>query len=316
MKNIYPQIQHFLENIAQESTAPIYSLRPAQARDVLKNLQEISVVKQPAHIQDLAIPFGASDSLALRIYRPEGNNGTIPVVVWMHGGGWVLGGNQTHDRLMREISNEANAAVVFVDYTLAPEAQYPVIHEQCYAAAIWVANHGKDYNLDTSKIAIAGDSVGGQLATAVAMMAKERGDVQFIYQLLFYPVTSASLDTRSYQEFATGYWLERKSMEWFWDQYVPDKNVRKNPLVSPLQASFEELKGMPAAGIIVGENDVLRDEGEAYAHKLMQAGVSTVAVRYLGLIHDFALLNALSQVSGVRAAIAQGSQLLHSALYF
>ena len=223
----------------------------------------------------------------------------------MHGGGWVLGGTDTHDRLIREIANGVQAAVIFVDYTRAPEGQYPLAHEEGYAAVEWIIKNGASLQMDTSRIAIAGDSVGGLMATAIALMAQERGGPKFMMQLLLYPVTDANFQTESYKQFETGFFLERAGMEWFWDAYVPDKSLRKNPLVAPLNASLEQLKSLPPALVIVDECDVLRDEGEAYAHKLIAAGVPVVACRYLGLTHDFAMLNPITQAPPVRAAIAQ-----------
>lgn len=315
MKNLYPQIQEFLDALAAQHGPPIYSLSPEAARKALIDIQSKPVKKLPASIEDLSIPIGPKGTVDIRIIRPEGSTGLLPVVLWMHGGGWVLGNKQTHDRLMREIAHGANVAVVFVDYTQAPEAQYPLIHEEGYAVALWIAQQGNKHNLDVSRMAIAGDSVGGQLATAITMMVKERGGSKFKLQLLLYPVTNACFDTPSYNEFASGYWLERKGMLWFWDNYIPDKKIREQPLASPLRATIEQLKGLPPAVVIVGENDVLRDEGEAYAHKLMQAGVPIVATRYLGLIHDFALLNPIAEVPGVRQAIDQANQVLHKMLY-
>lgn len=307
-----PIVKKFLD--ALKGGKPIYTLSPAQARKVLADAQAGAIPKLPADIEDRVIPGGPNGNISIRIIRPKGVKQMLPVVLYMHGGGWVLGDKETHDRLVRELANGAQAAIVFVDYTRAPEGQYPVIHEEGYAVAQWLMQHGKEHNLDTSRMAIAGDSVGGQLATAIVMMAQERGGPQFIFQLLFYPVTNASFDTVSYEQFTTGYFLERDGMKWFWDNYVPDVSIRKNPLISPLQAPLDRLKKMPPTLIIVGENDVLRDEVEAYAHKLMQAGVPVAACRYLGMMHDFVMLNAITQAPGVRAAIAQANQWLAYAL--
>jgi acetyl esterase len=305
-----PVVKTFLDALAKKGGTPIYKLSPIEARKVLSEAQAGTIATLPADIEDRTIPDGPKGSINVRIVRPKGNTTMLPVVLYMHGGGWVLGDTATHDRLIREIANGAQAAVVFVDYTRAPEGQYPVIHEEGYAVAKWIAQNGKTLNLDASRMAIAGDSVGGLLATAIVMMAQERSGPKFIFQLLFYPVTDASFNTPSYEQFATGYFLEREGMKWFWDNYVPDKKMRESPLVCPLKASLEQLKKMPPTLFIVGENDILRDEGEAYAHKLMQAGVSIAACRYLGMMHDFVMLNAIAQAAGVRAAIAQANQWL------
>ncbi len=211
-----------------------------------------------------------------------------------------------------KLQTAAKAAVVFVNYTPSPEAKYPIPLEEAYAATKYIAEHGKDFNLDTSRFAIVGDSVGGNMATAVSLLAKERGGPKIDYQVLFYPVTDANFDTQSYKQFATGIWLTREAMKWFWDNYLPDEKERKQPTASPLQASIDQLKGLPPALIIVDENDVLRDEVEAYAHKMMQAGVNVTAVRYLATTHDFVMLNALAGTPASCSAIGQANEHLRS----
>lgn len=307
---IDPTVQKFLDKLAAQGGTPLYKLSVDDARKVLDDLQADAVIEISADSEDRTIPGGPRGSVDISIIRPRANTHKLPVIIFMHGAGWVLGNKGTHDRLVREIVNGCQAAVVFVNYLRAPEAQYPSIHEEGYAAAKWIAENGTLFNLDTSRMVIAGDSVGGLEATAIAMMAQERGGPQFIFQLLLYPVTDANFDTSSYKEFEQGPWLTKAAMEWFWDNYVPDKTLRAQPFVAPLQASLEQLKNLPPTLIIVNEFDVLRDEGEAYAHKLMQAGVSVVAVRYLGLIHDSAMLNAITQAPSVREMIAQINQVL------
>lgn len=309
-----PIIQNFLDSLASKNGTPIYKLSPVDARKILDDIQSsVNVLKLPVDIEDRVIQ-GNSKEVNIRIFRPQASKKTLPVVLWMHGGGWVLGNKETHDRLMREICHGTQAAVVFVNYTLAPEGQYPLAHEQGYAVAKWIHENGESVNLDASCMAIAGDSVGGLMATAITMMAKQRNDnIKFIFQVLFYPVTDANFQTESYKQFAKGYWLELEGMKWFWDCYVPDVKMRENPLVSPLKASLDELKNLPPALIITNENDVLRDEGEAYARKLLQASVPVVGVRYIGLIHDSALLNAITNTPAIRAAIDQAIQMLKQA---
>lgn len=306
-----PRAQKFIDALA--GSTPIYKLPIKEARNVLLKAQAISVPLLPADIEDRTIAGGPQGPVNIRIVRPQGVTKMLPVVIYMHGGGWVLGNKETHDRLIREIAHGAQAAVVFVDYVPAPEAQYPSIHEEGYVTARWIAENGASLNLDTSRMAIAGDSVGGLMATAIALMTQEHGGPRFIFQVLFYPVTDAYFNTPSYEQFATGHYLEREGMKWFWDQYVPDTAIRDHPYASPLRASLEQLKKLPPALIITDENDVLRDEGEAYAHKLMAAGVPVVGVRYLGMIHDFVMLNALAQAPAVHAAIAQANQMLAQA---
>lgn len=235
--------------------------------------------------------------------------------MYFHGGGWVLGGFDTHERLVREIAIGAHAAVVFVNYTPSPEAKYPVPLEQAYAATKWVAENGQTINVNSSHLAVVGDSVGGNMAAAVALLAKDRGGPKIKYQVLFYPVTDANFDTPSYTAYQDGYFLTREAMKWFWDNYTSNQTNRKEPTVSPLQASIEQLRGLPPALIINGEFDVLRDEGEAYAHKLIEAGVPVTGLRYHGTIHDFVMLNPLADTPATRGAIEQASQMLNRILW-
>jgi acetyl esterase/lipase len=307
---IEPSIKSFLEDLNSQGGPQIYELSVKEARKVLLSVQDIEVNNLPADIEDRDIPGGPSGKVSIRIVRPKGSDELLPVVMYFHGGGWVLGDKNTHDRLIREIANGSNAAVVFVNFTPSPEAQYPVPIEEAYAATKYIAENGNKLNLDSAKIVAAGDSVGGNMATVVAMMAKERGGPDILFQLLFYPVTDANFDTDSYKEFATDHFLTREAMKWFWDNYLPDKDKRKAPTASPLGASVEQLKDLPPAMVINGEFDVLRDEGEAYAHKLNEAGVKVTAVRYLGTIHDFVMLNPITETPATRAAIKQANEML------
>jgi acetyl esterase/lipase len=267
-----------------------------------------------ADISDLTVEGGPTGSVRVRIVRPAGATGVLPVILYVHGLGWVFGGPETHDRLVRELAVGAQAAVVFPDYDLAPEQKYPTQIEQVYAVADWIAMNGADERLDTSRIAVAGDSVGGNMATVTALLAKQRGGVTFAGQLLFYPVTDASFDTGSYEQFAEGFFLAREGMRWFWDQYTTDPAQRAEITASPLRASLEELAGLPQALVIVGEADVLRDEGEAYAAKLRAAGVPVTAVRYGGIVHDFVGLNPLRHTYAAEGAINQGIAFLRGVL--
>ncbi|MFL6013365.1 MAG: alpha/beta hydrolase, partial [Gaiellaceae bacterium] len=236
-------------------------------------------------------------------------------ILYMHGGGWVLGNANTHDRLVRELAVGTGAAVVFVEYDRSPEAHYPVAIEQGYAAAQWIVREGAANGLDPERIAVAGDSVGGGMTAALALMANDRGDVRFVQQSMYYPVTDAAMDTGSYEEFAEGYFLFADGMAWFWDQYLPDVERRAEPYASPLGARDEQLAGLPPAFLIVDEADVLRDEGEAYAARLRSAGVAVTTVRYDGITHDFMMLNPLSDTHATRAAVAQAISILRDALH-
>jgi acetyl esterase/lipase len=247
------------------------------------------------------------------VVRPRGVTGPLPAVLYIHGGGWVLGNAGTHDRLVRELSVGAGVSVVFVEYTPSPEAHYPVAFEQAYATAQWIIKEGADDGLDGSRLAIAGDSVGGNMTAALTLMAKRRGDVAFVHQSLYYPVTDAGMDTGSYAEFANGPHLTARAMAWFWDCYAPDRSARAEPTASPLRASVEELRGLPPALLLVYVADVLRDEGEAYAAKLRAAGVPIATVRYDGICHDFMMLNPLKDTQAARAATAQAITVLRQA---
>jgi acetyl esterase/lipase len=238
----------------------------------------------------------------------------LPVILYVHGGGWVLGNAGTHDRLVRELAVGTDAAVVFVEYARSPEARYPVAIEQAYATARWICSDGAVEGLDATRLAVAGDSVGGNMAAVLAILAKQRGDVSFVHQSLYYPVTDAAQDTSSYVTFADGPFLTAKAMAWFWDCYLPDRDRRAEVTASPLRATPEQLAGLPPAFVIVDENDVLRDEGEAYARRLTAAGVATTSVRYNGIIHDFMMLNPVRGTEAATAAIEQAIHVLRKAL--
>jgi len=308
-----------LESAAQEladatSKPPfLYQLEPAAARKVLDDLQAVPVEKLPVDEEWIMVPSPVGD-VRVRIVRPKGATGMLPVVLYMHGGGWILGNAGTHDRLVRELAVGARAAVAFVEYPNSPEARYPVAIEQGYATAQWIMREGASKDLAATRMAVAGESVGGNMTAALALMAKQRGDVKFVQQSMYYPVTDAAMNTASYSEFATGYYLTRKAMEWFWDAYVPDVAERAEITASPNRASADQLTGLPPAFLLVDEADVLRDEGEAYAAKLRAAGVPVTTVRYDGTVHDFMLLNSLSRTRATRAAVAQASAFLRSAL--
>jgi acetyl esterase len=291
----------------------LYEMTPADARKVLEEAQSGPVSKLPVDEEWITVPSAAGE-VRVRLIKPQGATGMLPVIVYMHGGGWILGNASTHDRLVRELAVGARAALAFVEYPNSPEARYPTAIEQGYAAAQWISRNGASKGLDASRMAVAGESVGGNMAAALALMAKERGDVTFVQQSMYYPVTDAAMNTASYDQFATGYYLSRTEMEWFWNAYAPDPAQRAEITASPNQASAEQLRGLPPAYLCVDEADVLRDEGEAYAAKLRSAGVPVTTVRYDGTIHDFMLLNALSDTRATRAAIGQATAFLRAGL--
>ncbi len=302
----------FVEAVTQAGGAPIYTLSPEAARNVLSGAQSGPVAKLNAEIQDTSFPTGPLGSVNVRIVRPQNATAPLPVVMYFHGGGWMLGGKDTHDRLIREIAVGAQAAVVFVDYRRTPDVVYPVPNEEAYAATQYVVANARALNVDASRLAVAGDSAGGNMAAAVTLLAKDRNGPKISHQLLFYPVTDDISQNSSYQAYGNGPWLTTNAMHFFLDAHYP-KAVRNDVLAFPLKASVEQLKGLPSATVIVAENDLLRDEGEAYARKLEAAGVAVTSTRYNGVIHDFVMLNGVANSPATRAAIAQGNAALRQA---
>ena len=272
----------FVDAITAENNPPLYTLPPQAARRILADAQAKPIKKLTMDMHDEDLPVGPTGKVPTRFIRPEGAGGKLPIVFYFHGGGWILGDKDTHDRLVRELAKGAKAAVVYPNYTPSPEAQYPVPLEQAYAAMLYIIEHADAYGLDPSRIAVAGDSVGGNMATVMTLLAKER---------------------ESYRTFAEGPWLTREAMKWFWDAYAPDARRRGEITASPLRATPEQLAGLPPAMIITAENDVLRDEGEAYC------------VRYNNTHHDFMMLNALAETTPTRAAVAQAAAALKKMLH-
>ncbi|WP_328876162.1 alpha/beta hydrolase [Streptomyces sp. NBC_00287] len=308
-----PAAQAFAE--ATANPPYLFDLGPVEGRKTVDDVQSGDIAKPDVDEEWVTVPGGPTGQVRARIVRPAGATGVLPVVIYIHGAGWVFGNAHTHDRLVRELAVGTGAAVVFPEYDLSPEARYPVAIEQNYAVARWIVTDGAAKGLDASRIAVAGDSVGGNMSAALTLMAKERGDVPLVQQVLFYPVTDAAFDTPSYHQFAEGYFLRRDAMQWFWDQYASDEKQRAEITASPLRASVEQLRDLPPALVITAEADVLRDEGEAYANQLRQAGVPVTAVRYQGIIHDFVMLNALRETHAAEAAINQAVATLRTALH-
>lgn len=304
-KRIESKTLEFLEAGNAQKGPKIYEIPVDKGREAFRGLQaSVQVEKLPVDIEDRVLDVGPTGQVHIRIVRPQGNTKRLPVIVYTHGGGWVFGDKDIYDRLLRDIACGAEAAVVFVDFTRSPEAKFPVAIEQVYAAAKYVFENGDSFNVDGERFAVAGDSVGGNMTAVLTLLAKERGGLNIGTQVLFYPVTNAAFDTASYREFATDHFLSLDAMKWFWDQYLPVADERKSHHASPLQSSIEQLKDLPPALVITGEFDVLRDEGEAYAHKLIEAGVKVEAVRFLGTIHDFVMLNPITTTPAARGAIA------------
>ncbi|KND41726.1 alpha/beta hydrolase [Streptomyces stelliscabiei] len=312
---VVPVLEPAAAAFAEATANPpyLFDLGPVEGRKAVDEVQSGEIDKPAVDEEWVTVSGGPTGQVRARLVRPAGATGTLPVILYIHGAGWVFGNAHTHDRLVRELAVGANAAVVFPEYDLSPEARYPVAIEQNYAVARWIVTEGAGHRLDAGRIAVAGDSVGGNMTAALTLMAKERGDVPLVQQVLFYPVTDAGFDTASYHRFAEGYFLRRDAMQWFWDQYTTDERQRAEITASPLRATTEQLTGLPPALVITGEADVLRDEGEAYANKLREAGVPVTAVRYQGVIHDFVMLNALRGTHAAEAAIHQAVTALRTA---
>jgi acetyl esterase len=300
---------------ALEGGKPLETMTPSEARAVLVGARAGAKVALPAaDVSEKTIRAGGGD-VKLTIVRPAGTQGrTLPAFMFFHGGGWVLGDFPTHERLVRDLVAGSGAVAVFVNYTPSPEAKYGVAIEQAYAATRWVAEHGDEIRVDGTRLAVAGNSVGGNMATVVALMARDRGGPALRSQVLLWPVTDANFDTPSYRQFANGHFLSRDLMVWFWDHYTVDAAARKQAYAAPLQASLAQLEGLPPTLIQTAEFDVLRDEGEAYGRKLDEAGVQVKTVRYNGMIHDFGLLNVLGALPATRAAMDQAGQELKANL--
>jgi len=307
-----PAAQQFVD--ATSEPPFLYQLPPADGRAAVDGVQDDPIFKPEIDEEWIEVPGGPSGSVKVRIVRPQDATGALPVVIYIHGAGWVFGDAHTHDRLVRDLAVGTGAAVVFPEYDRSPEVRYPHAIEQVWATAQWIVAEGASKGLDASRLAVAGDSVGGNMSAALTLLAKERGGVDLAAQVLFYPVTDAAFDTESYHRFAEGYFLSRDGMKWFWDQYTTSEDDRAQITASPLRATLGQLAGLPQALVITAEADVLRDEGEAYAAKLRQAGVPTTAVRYQGIVHDFVMVNALHDTHAAQAAVAQAVAFLSKAL--
>jgi acetyl esterase len=310
---IEPRTRAWLDQLP--TTPALYELSPQDARQVLRDVQaSVPVAAPAADIEDRTIAGGPTGQVTVRIVRPAGVDGTLPLLLHCHGGGWILGDRFTHDRFTRELAAVARAVVVFVEYTPAPDAHYPVQNEQAYTALDWAVRHDRELGADPARTALVGDSVGGNMVAALTLMARQRGGPAIAAQVLFYPVTGADFGTPSYERYADGPWLTRRAMQWFWDAYLPDEARRAEPTASPLRTPVDQLRGMPRALIVNGEHDVLRAEGEAYARHLIRAEVPVTQVRYAATIHDFVLLNPITQTPAPRGALAQAGTFLRTAL--
>lgn len=313
-----PHIEHlvksFLNKLNSAKGTPIEQLSPKAARAVLSNAQSAVKVDMSGIVLSEKTIVQKGQSFKITIVKPLRTTGKIPVFMFFHGGGWVLGDFATHKRLVRDLVVGSGAAAVFVNYTPSPEAHYPVAINQAYAATEWVAQHGAEIGVDGNRLAVVGNSVGGNMAAVVALKSKNENGPKLRLQVLLWPVTDASFETNSYKEYATGRFLTQNMMRWFWDNYTKNEQERNEIYASPLRATIAQLRGLPPALIQTAENDVLRDEGEHYARKLDEAGVRVVSTRYNGMIHDWGLLNTLAEVPATKAAISEACAQLKNAL--
>lgn len=307
------QTQAFLDTLEDAGGTPLDQLSPEDARAVLTNAQKGAELPSAEVSQKTIEADGFT--LDLTIVKPEGTGGTIlPAFMYFHGGGWVIGDYPTHERLIRDLVVRSGAAAVYVDYSRSPEAKYPTAINEAYTATKWVAENGDEIGVDGSRLAVAGNSAGGNMTAVVALKAKEAQFPDLRFQLLLWPVTDSNFNNSSYLQFGEGHFLTSNMMKWFWDSYTSDPKERAEIYASPLQATIEQLKGLPPALVQTAEKDVLRDEGEAYARKLDAAGVDVTSTRYNGLIHDYGLLNALSDVPAVRSALNEAGHALKTHL--
>jgi acetyl esterase len=301
-----PHTAQFVDSLKGEK--PLQTLPPADARNFLANAQSSVKYNVPASVEEVTLPVGPTGKVLVKIVRPESASGVLTPILYMHGGGWILGDRNVFDRHIRSIAVGANAAVFFVEYDRSPENIFPVAPEQGYAVLEYVAKNSSTLKINVSKLVIAGDSVGGNMTAALCLLAKERNGPKIAFQVMFYPAVDSRMNTGSYQLYHDGPYLTLPMMKWFWDAYCPDAKLKSNHIASPSHATTEQLKGLPDALIITAENDVLRDEGEEFARQLSKAGVRVTATRYIGTIHDFVLLNAISETPAARGAVAQACQ--------
>jgi acetyl esterase len=300
--NLSPAVKAFLKPL-NAGGRPLESLSYKDARNVLTTAQA-SVKVDLSGIDESEKTIKADGfTIKLNIVRPSGVKKKLPVFIFIHGGGWILGDYPTHKRLVRDLVVASGYAAVFVNYTPSPEAHYPQAIHEIYAAAKWVSDHGDEINVNGKNMAVVGNSVGGNMSTVLCLMAKEKGGPSIKFQALLWPVTDTDFTRASWQMYGEQRFLTTAVMKWMWDAYTTDPNERKQKYAAPFQATLEDLKDLPPALIEVAENDILRDEGEAYGRKLEEAGVVVTSVRFNGTIHDFGMLNGLAETTQAKAVI-------------
>jgi acetyl esterase len=300
------EVKAFLKLLNSGGVA-LETLTPLEARQVLVDAQASVQVDLSGIDESEKMIIADGYSITLNIVRPEGVKGTLPVFIFIHGGGWVLGDYPTHKRMVRDLVVLSGFAAVFVNYTRTPDAQYPQAINEIYAATKWVAEHGEEIGVDGKNLAVVGNSVGGNMTAVTTLMAKAKGGPHIKLQILMWPIVDADFATDSYHQFGEKRFLTTPLMKWMYDMYIADPEKRKDIYASPLQATVEQLKGLPPALIQIAESDILQNEGAAYGRKLDEAGVNVTTVRYNGMIHDFGLLNGLAELPAVRSLFVQAA---------
>lgn len=311
---IETQTKDFLKMLNTSGGKPMETLSATEARGVLEGAQKsVKVDISGIEVSTKTITENGL-TVKLIVVRPSGSLDVLPAFMFFHGGGWVIGDYATHERFIRDLVVNSGAVGIYVDYSRSPEAKYPVAVNEAYAATKWVAENGAQIKVDGKRLAVVGNSAGGNIAAATTLMAKDKQGPQIKFQVLFWPVTNDDFETTSYNQYAKDRFLTKNMMKWFWDNYIPDAEDRNQVYASPLKASLGQLKGLPPALVQTAENDVLRDEGEAYARNLNEAGVAVTLVRYQGMIHDYGLLNPLAHIPEVKSALRQAAHELKTHL--
>lgn len=300
--NLDPVVQNFVEQIEKSGGKPLYDLTPREARQVLLSVQKGIPENDEIQTDEYLVPLENERKMKLYIIKPATAADPLPVIFYIHGGGWVMGGIKTHRYLIEQLVLRTHVAVVFPEYELSPEAQYPHTTEDLFKVLQYVTEYGNNFDLDLTHLAVVGDSVGANMTVVMSLLASQNENKPKISaQILLYPVTNARFEDESYKEFAQGPWLTAKAMQWFWQQYAPDKNDQKATNASILNNDYDTLSALPPTLVVTDENDVLRDEGENFAAKLNKAGVEVAAVRINGTIHDFMMLYDLRDSAATQA---------------
>jgi len=313
-EHLAPEVREFLKGLNTGGPG-LETLSPADARMVLVNAQNSVKIDYSGITESEKTIKTDGMTIKLNIVRPAGAKGILPVFIFIHGGGWVLGDYPTHKRMVRDLAVESGAVGVFVNYTRTPDAQFPVAINEIYAATKWVSEHGAEIGVDGKHLGVIGNSVGGNMTAVTSILAKQRKGPEIKVAVMMWPIVDANFETESYKQFGADRFLTTPLMKWMYDMYIPDPSKRSDILASPLRATVDQLRGLPPTLIQVAENDVLRDEGEAYGRLLLEAGVKATTVRYNGVIHDWGLLNGLAHIQQTKDLFTQASAELRKYLF-